>query len=128
MLWTNSFCLAILAGTCLVQAQNKAVVPFPDGFRTWRHVKSTVVGPAHGSFDRRGGIHHVYANDRAVEGYRTGKFPDGSIVVEEIVFAKEGEGEAAGILLEGDRRSLDVMVKNDRLYAATGGWGLLEER
>jgi hypothetical protein len=36
---------------------------------------------------------------------------------------KEGEGQAKGMTLEGDRRALDVMVKNDRLYKDTGGWG-----
>jgi hypothetical protein len=26
-------------------------------------------------------------------------------------------------LLEGERRSVEVMVKNDQLYKDTGGWG-----
>jgi Cytochrome P460 len=32
-------------------------------------------------------------------------------------------GPAAGILLEGERRSVEVMVKDDGLYKETGGWG-----
>jgi cytochrome P460 len=98
-------------------------VPYPDRFRSWTVVKSLVVGPDHESFAKRGGIHHYYANDKALLGYRTGTFPDGSIVVDEAVFAKDGDGRAKGILFEGDRRFLDVMVKDGRRFETTGGWG-----
>jgi len=39
------------------------------------------------------------------------------------VWTKDGEGKAKGILLEGDRRALDVMVKDRRAFGDTGGWG-----
>lgn len=58
-----------------------------------------------------------------MKGYRTGKFPDGSVIVDEGIFTKDGEGQAKGIVLEGERRSVAVMVKNDQLYQETGGWG-----
>ena len=86
-------------------------------------VKSLVVGAAHQSFPNRGGLHHYYANDKAVAGYRTGTFPDGAVVVDEAVFTKEGEGGATGLQLEGERRFLDVMVKDAQRYKSTGGWG-----
>ncbi|HKE94805.1 MAG TPA: cytochrome P460 family protein [Povalibacter sp.] len=98
-------------------------VHFPESYRTWRHVKSIVVGADAPLFDKRGGIHHYYANDLAVTGYASGRFPDGSVIVDEAVFTKDGEGLAKGILLEGERRFLEVMVKDDRLYKETGGWG-----
>jgi hypothetical protein len=103
--------------------EDQQPVPYPTGFRSWTVVKSLVIGPAHDSFAQRGGIHHYNANDKAVLGYRTGTFPDGSIVVDEAVFTKEGDGRAGGILLEGDRRFLDVMVKDGRRFETTGGWG-----
>lgn len=114
---------ALLATAALSQAGDLPPVPYPKGFRSWQHVKSIVIGPEHPSFKARGGLHHYYANELAMKGYQTGTFPDGSVVVDEGVFAKAGEGPAAGITIEGDRRSLDVMVKNDRLYKDTGGWG-----
>jgi Cytochrome P460 len=98
-------------------------VPYPRDFRSWHHVKSIVIGPEHRTFQVRGGIHHYYANDQAMKGYRTGTFPNGSVIVDEAVFTKDGENQAKGILLEADRRGLDVMVKNDRLHKDTGGWG-----
>lgn len=112
----------IVTGAALA-GQPADPVPFPQGYRSWQHVKSIVIGPEHKSFPARGGIHHYYANDKAIEGYRSGKFPNGSVIVDEGVSTKDGEGQARGILLEADRRFLDVMVKNDRLYKETGGWG-----
>ena len=54
--------------------------------------RSLVIGRDHESFPNRGGFHHYYANDRAVAGYAAGTFPDGSIVVDEAVFMKDGRG------------------------------------
>lgn len=104
-------------------AQTDTAVPFPDGYRSWQHVKSIVVSATHKSFSTRGGIHHYYANEKAAEGYRTGTFANGAVIVDENVFATEGDGPSTGILLEGRRRALDVMIKNDEWYTATGGWG-----
>ena len=118
--------LVIVAATsaaALLKADGAQPVPFPEGYRSWTHVKTIVIGPSHPLFARRGGIHHYYANELAVEGYRSGKFPDGAIVVDEAVFGQEGEGSAAGILTEGGRRFLDVMAKNEARYPQTGGWG-----
>jgi Cytochrome P460 len=112
-----------LAAIAIATAAEAPPVSYPDGFRSWIVVKSLVVGPAHESFPGRGGLHHYYANEKAVAGYRTGTFPDGAIVVDEAVFAKEGEGRATGLLLEGERRFLDVMVKDAQRYKSTGGWG-----
>ncbi len=98
-------------------------VPFPEGFRAWQLVRSTVVGPDSPTFPKRGGIHHYYANREALEGYRTGAFPNGSVIVDEAVSTKAGEGPGAGMLFEADRRFVDVMVKNDGVYTGTGGWG-----
>jgi hypothetical protein len=115
--------LASLATVTVIQAGDVPQVPYPQDFRSWQHVKSIVIGPEHTSFALRGGIHHYYANDLAMAGYRSGTFPNGSVIVDEAVFTKAGEDQAQGITLEGERRGLDVMIKNDRLYGDTGGWG-----
>ena len=121
---TTVWLIGCLAAIAAIAASAEAPpVPYPDGFRSWTVVKSMVVGPTHESFPNRGGLHHYYANDKAVAGYRTGTFPDGSIVVDEAVAMKEGEGRATGLLLEGERRFLDVMVKDAERYKNTGGWG-----
>jgi len=107
-----------------ITATERSEVPFPDGYRSWQHVKSVVIGPEHKSFASEGGkSFQFYANPQAVEGYRAGKFPNGSVVVRETLRTIAGEGESKGILNEGERSGLDVMRKDDRLYKETGGWG-----
>jgi len=115
--------IALLTSMVTLFAQDTAPAPYPDGFRSWTHVKSLIVGPDHESFSKRGGIHHYYANEKAVAGYRTGIFPEGSIIVDEAVFMKDGQERTKGLVFEGERRFLDVMVKDSRQYVSTGGWG-----
>ena len=69
--------------TCSARALARSDDPirFPAEFRQWAHVKSVLVGPEAPSFPTEGGIHHIYANPKALDGYRTGRFPDGSVVV-----------------------------------------------
>jgi len=51
--------------------------PYPEGHRNWTHVKSMVIEKGHPLYEAFGGIHHLYANKQALEGYRSGKFPAG---------------------------------------------------
>src|SRR5689334_2694728 len=111
------FAPAALASLFL-QAQVDDTVPFPREFRKWAHVKSVLVGPQSTAFATEGGIHHIYANDKALEGYDTGKFPDGSVIVYDLLETKE----IAGNTIEGQTRRVDVMVKQSVRYASTGGW------
>jgi hypothetical protein len=77
-----------------------------------------LVGPQSAAFATEGGIHHIYANEKAVEGYETGKFPDGSVIVYDLLETRE----VAGNTIEGPTRRVDVMVKQSQLYRATTGW------
>lgn len=111
-------------GLSATSSETAPEVPFPDSYNSWRHIKSVVFGPEHKSFDTEGGkIFHFYANQPAVEGYEAGKFPNGSVIVRETLRTIAGDGESKGALTEGDRAALDVMMKDDRLYKETGGWG-----
>lgn len=100
-------------------ANANETVAYPEGYRTWTHVKSTAIGPAHKSFGTNGGFQHFYANPEAMVGYRTRAFPDGSIVVVDWMEMQQGETS----FTEGARRQIDVMVKDSKRFAATGDWG-----
>lgn len=107
----------------MLHAQEVRHVPFPESYRSWQLVKSIVVGPDSSLFATRGGIHHYYANRLAIAGYKTGKFPEGAIIVDEAMWMKDGDGLAKGIWLENGRRFIEVMSKDANLYKATDGWG-----
>jgi hypothetical protein len=109
---------AVSACGVSLRAQLDDTAVFPKEFRKWAHVKSVLVGSQSAAFATEGGIHHIYANEKALEGYDTGKFPEGSVIVYDLLETKE----IAGNTIEGPTRRVDVMVKQSELYRTTGGW------
>lgn len=114
-------CAAVASsGVAAIAAEEAAAtVPYPADYRNWRHVKSMLIEEGHPLFAAFGGIHHLYANEAAMTGYRTGKFPDGAVIAFDLLEAPR----AGGAVTEGDRKVLGVMHRDARRYAATGGWG-----
>jgi len=94
-------------------------VPYPTDFRTWTHVKTMLVGPQSPFFESSGGIHHIYANEKAMEGYATGTFPDGSVLVFDLRAIREKDGTIG----ESTRQRVDVMLKDSTRFSSTSGWG-----
>ena len=109
-------CLVVPAA---LLAADKPNVDFPTGYRGWTHVKSKVILPGNPMFEVSAGIHHIYANPVALEGYKTGSFPDGSI----IVFDRLEAINADNAITEGKRQIIGVMQKDRSRFAGTGGWG-----
>lgn len=95
------------------------VVPFPEGYRTWRHVKSMIIEPEHPLAGLVEGTHHIYANEKALRGYGRRPFPDGSVIVFDLLETLTGDRA----ITEGARKAVIVMRKDSRRYAATNGWG-----
>ena len=117
---TGMFLLALPAGALAWQVSAPAdAVAYPEGYRDWAHVKSALVSPAHASFATNGGFQHVYANPQGMIGYRTRAFPEGSIVVVDWIEMRDNNGAFE----EAARRQVDVMVKDSKRFARTGGWG-----
>lgn len=96
-----------------------ADVPYPTGYRDWHHVKSMVIQQGHPLFTAFGGIHHIYANPKAMQGYRSGKFADGAVIIFDLLEAKSADNA----ITEGERKVVGLMHKDAKRYAATGGWG-----
>jgi hypothetical protein len=96
-----------------------APVPYPEGYRNWTHVKSMVIEKGHPLFDAFGGIHHIYANKQASQGYTSGKFPAGSVIVFDLLEAKRSDNAVQ----EGGRKVLGVMRKDPEKWKETGSWG-----
>lgn len=129
--------VSALSLTSLAVAGHDDGADFPDGFRFWTHVKSMIVedglpvlGDATNPFNVIG-LHHIYANKKALKGYQdletarpgTVTFKDGSVIVFDLlnhVAIPSADNRLA--VVEGDRKLVAVMEKDARRYAATGGW------
>lgn len=96
--------------------------PFPENYRSWTHVKSEVVLPGHRLAAGILGIHHIYANDEALKGYKTGEWRDGAVIVFDLL----SYDEIDSALVEGARKQVDVMVRSADRFSETGSWGYEE--
>jgi Cytochrome P460 len=124
--FTAILCTTIISSLLLAasaaQVSAPESVPYPEGYREWMHVKSALITPPSRGFKRFGGLHHIYANAKALEGYRTGVFADGAVIVADFLETQEKDGDVS----EGKRRFIDVMLKDSKRFAQTGGWGFEE--
>jgi hypothetical protein len=117
----GGFLLSISLGAIALSGEsNQQKVNYPKDYRNWTHVKSMVIQQGHPLFEAFGGIHHIYANEKALEAMTSGKsYPDGAILVFDLLEAKV-ENNA---IVEGPRKVLGVMEKNTKSFTETGGWG-----
>lgn len=109
----------ILMGITTSTVAADTQVAYPDGYRDWRHVKSMVIQEGHPLFAAFGGIHHLYANPAAMKGYQADKFPDGAVIVFDLLEANAADHAQT----EGARKIVGVMHKDAKKFASTGGWG-----
>jgi hypothetical protein len=132
---TRTLCTTafLAAATALLLSHSPSVkadegtVSYPDGYRKWTFLHSSLVPAAAQGFHKTpcvapctNGIFHFYANELAMKGLRTGAYPDGAIIAEEMLEFRLGEKGNGG---EGRRVLTAVMVKDSQRYAATAGWG-----
>ncbi len=94
-------------------------VEYPSDYRTWQHVKSMIIQPGHPLEDPFGGIHHVYANSKAMSGLTSGEYEDGAVFVFDLL----GYADVDKVIVETDRKRIDVMQYDPERFSETGGWG-----
>jgi hypothetical protein len=94
-------------------------VTMPKDWRNWQHVKSMIIEPGHPLAGLVEGTHHIYANPRAMAGYRKRPFPDGAVIVFDLLTTQHGDLA----ITEGPRKAVIVMHKDSKRFAATNGWG-----
>jgi hypothetical protein len=102
-------------------AQDGGKVKYPAGYRQWAHVKSMVIEQGHPLHEAFGGMHHVYANEKALKALQAGKgrYPDGAVFVFDLLEAVEKDNA----IVEGSRKVVGVMQRDAKRFAKTGGWG-----
>lgn len=116
---TSALLALIAVGSHALSATGDSPVTFPEGYESWTRVKTKLTGAGSKSHATDGGFHHFYANAKAVEGYRSGVFPDGAMLIDDRLEAVEKDG----IFNEGSRVHVAVMVKDSARFAASNNWG-----
>jgi len=99
-------------------------VTIPPGYRDWKLISVT---HEEGDFNQ---LRAQLGNDIAIKAYREGKlpFPDGTIIVAlhwQRVPSDEDNQVFGRVqaFVAGSPVNIQVMVKDSKKYAATGGWG-----
>jgi len=101
----------------LAAEKEKPGHPYPEGFLKWQQVKATSLDPKNPATAALTDAHFVYANEKAVEGLRTGKYPEGAVFVLDILKVTKKDG----VTILGDRDSTSTMAR-DASHTDTGGW------
>jgi len=95
-------------------------VRYQSGYRQWAHVKSMLIEEGHALYDSFGGIHHIYANKKALKALKGGTpYPKGSVFVFDLLQVVDGENAVT----EGERKLVGIMQRDPAKFAGTGGWG-----
>lgn len=93
-------------------------VAIPGGYRSWE-----MIAPAEEA-DPLDELRVVLGNPIATRAYKNGAlpFPDGSILVK-LAWKRTPSAEFEPATIPGAATTVQVMVKDSKKYAATGGWG-----
>jgi hypothetical protein len=102
---------------------DKGAINLPKDYRTkWAHLGSWSV---HDRADAGHGFHDVYTQPETVAAYRkTGKFPDGALLIKEIREVETGKLTTGKATWAGKTKAWFVMVKDTKgRFAGNPNWG-----
>ena len=93
-------------------------VTIPPGYRQWE-----LVAVSHES-EPLNELRAILGNPAALEAYRSGvlPFPDGTILAK-LAWKHVASAEFPPAFVPGAATTVQIMVKDSKRYAATGGWG-----
>jgi cytochrome P460 len=93
-------------------------VTIPDGYRHWELIAPALEG------DPLDELRAVVGNAVALDAYRKGTlpFPDGSVLVK-LAWKRTQSAEFESASVPGAATTVQVMVKDSKKYASSGGWG-----
>jgi hypothetical protein len=110
--------IALAEGPGTVEASPIFGVTIPPGYKQWE-----LIAPAEEAapLDE---LRAVVGNQTAIDAYQAGKlpFPDGTILVKR-AWKRKQSPEFASATIPGAATTVQVMVKDSKKYASTGGWG-----
>ena len=116
-------CIAVpslLLALSAFAAQSADDVKIPVGYRNWFHVNTMIVDKASPLFEGLGGMHNVHVNSTGEAALKKGgPYPDRTIFVTDLHDFTISDGS----YVEGPLKGVAVMVKDQKRYPSTGGWG-----
>ncbi len=110
---------SLSAGTANGEASSPIFgVTIPDGYRRWQ-----VIAPSQEAAPLNE-LRVIVGNDLTLAAYAAGTipFPDGAVLVK-LAWKRVEAEEFKGAFVPGAATTIQVMVKDSKRYAATGGWG-----
>ena len=110
--------IALADGPATAEASPIFGVRIPAGYKQWE-----LVAPAEEAAPLNE-LRAVVGNQTAIGAYQDGKlpFPDGTILVKR-AWKRAQSPDFASATIPGTATTVQVMVKDAKRYAATGGWG-----
>jgi hypothetical protein len=115
------FMLIILIGFLGYCVKDQEAQPKKDDLKDYRqfyHIKTLILEEGHPLYKDFGGIHHIYANEKAYQAYKNKtKFPEGALIVFDLMEVVKKDNAVA----EGKRKVLAYMKKTNK-NKDTGNW------
>ncbi|MBE7637879.1 chain A cytochrome P460 [Sneathiella sp. P13V-1] len=117
-------------GRATFNAQGETTIP--EGFRLWPFIGAPLTpNGLNGGEAGFPEFHHVYIDPKSFAEYRkTGKFPEGTTIVKELVLLQKGDYEDGSKDAPSGRgffafsfNGIDMMVKDTKRFSETQGWG-----
>lgn len=111
--------IALAEGPAMAAAASPIFgVTIPSGYKQWE-----LIAPAEEAAPLNE-LRAVIGNQAAIDAYQDGKlpFPDGTILVKR-AWKRTQSPDFASATIPGAATTVQVMVKDSKKYAVTGGWG-----
>ena len=107
------------AGAVAESASPLFGVTIPDGYRHWE-----LIAASHES-EPLNELRAILGNPVATKAYQNGvlPFPDGTVLAK-LGWKHVASTESPPAYVPGDPTTVQIMVKNSKRYADTGGWGV----
>jgi len=121
-----------VAGSFSPYADEKGNISLPKDFRNWRFLGTWGVATDEDNQVGSKGFHNVYTRPETVEAFRkTGKFPDGAVLVKELFKAKTDSMTTGEISYASETEGWFIMIKDaegrfkgNKLWGDGWGWAL----
>jgi hypothetical protein len=103
-----------------IAAESADGLKLPASFRHWYHVNTMVIDKGSPLFEAMGGMHNVYINSTGETALKKAEpYPDKTLLLVDLHEFIISDGS----YVEGPRKATAIMLKDNKKYAATGGWG-----